>query len=165
MALAFGMSLSSWCAWGLTRVVRWCRLPSWEQSLGRFEAQGVWPVVGARRRLRAEDGDPPALLHPHQFKGTRRSPTRSRVIIVQFCFTVNRVIKKKVVSFQRHLVKMPDAACFWHFQLLLNNSLASVTANVDLKAVVHFSTQMLSRQTWVLTNIFRAWPRQVKMSF
>lgn len=38
---------------------------------------GSGPPVGARGWLRAEDGDPPALLHPHQFKGTHRSRTRS----------------------------------------------------------------------------------------
>ena len=164
MSLAFGMSSSSWCARGLTRVVRGCHLRSGEQSVGWFVAWRVWPLVGAGRWLQGEDGDPPALLHPHQFTGTHQSQARSRAIIVQFCF-ITYCRKKEVVSFQRRLVKMPEAACFWHFQLLLNNSLASVTANVDLKAVVHFSTQMLSRQTWVLTNIFWACPRQVKMSF
>lgn len=100
---------------------------------------------------------------PSSSKGPSKAILR---VIVQFCCTVNWVLGgKKVVSFPRHLVKMPDTTCFWHFQLLLNNSLASVTANVDLKALVHFSTQMLSRQAWVLTNIFRACPRQVKMSF
>lgn len=165
MSLAFGMSSLTWCAWGLTRVVRWYHLCSWEQRVGLCEAWRVWPMVGPWRWLAAEDGDSPALLHPLQFKGSHQSHTQIQVIILQFCFTVNRVMKKRVVSFHCCLVKMPDAACFWHFQLLFNNSLASVRANVDLKAVVHFSTQMQSRQSWVLTNIFWACPRQVKMSF
>lgn len=58
----------------------------------------VWPVVGPRRQLQAEDGDPPALLHPHQFKGTHQSRTWSQVLIVPFCVTVNLALggeKKK----------------------------------------------------------------------
>lgn len=103
---------------------------------------------------------------PYWLKETHRRSTLSQVVIVQFWFTVIWVLrKKKIVSFQRRLVKMPNAACFWHFQLLLNNSLASVTANVDLKAVVHFSTQMLSRQAWVLTNIFLGLPKATKNEF
>lgn len=52
-------------------------------------------MVGSQRLLWAGgDGDGPPELHPHRFEGHLQSLAPSHTIIVQFCFTVNRVVKK-----------------------------------------------------------------------
>lgn len=70
---------------------------------------------------------------------------------------------EKVLLFQQCLVKTPGTVCFWHLLLLLNNSLASVIANVNLKAFGGISNSSLNRETWVLTDIFLACPRQLNV--
>lgn len=156
------MSSSRWCAWGLTRVVGWCRLHSWEQNVGflKYGGSGPWWDLegGCKQKVETHllSFSPLVQRNPPKLYS---EPSGNCTLLIYSYLSVE---KKKIVSFQRRLVKMPNAACFWHFQLLLNNSLASVTANVDLKAVVHFSTQMLSRQAWVLTNIFLGLPKASK---
>lgn len=130
-----------------------------------FEVWRVWAVLGPWRWHQAGAGACLLSFSPLLQRNPQKQypePSSNCTVLIYSYLSAE---KKKIVSFQRSLVKMPSAACFWHFQLLLNNSLASVTANVDLKAVVHFSTQMLSRQAWVLTNIFLGLPKATKNEF
>lgn len=68
----------------------------WHRAAGREGADAeVWPWLGPKDCCGQEEmGTDPPELHPRHFKGHLQSLAPSCAIIVQFCFTVNRVVKK-----------------------------------------------------------------------